>query len=1194
MLSLMFLFGFITSVSSKTFYIRDGANGMNNGSDWENAWTSFPGSFFYSRGDTLFVADGDYCPNGHLFDKPETGVDYVSILKATVSEHGTNTGWQDSYGDGQASFTETIKFITGYWIWDGMYGAGADSTSYGFKITWDGNCDEHHLIGIPDQDYNTTQLDHISILHTALICPGMECGEGLYEQCPVYSYARNPENAAHDILIANNYLVNGSSNMKFRNWNNSIIENNYFGPNWSSPTRHGQQLDPGDGCNDMILRNNTFKDSSIGVLAIHNIKAYGDSTTASYRWKVYNNLVIGSQDIMTPWRLIEGSEPPDSWMDNDIHHNTHINVTCSGRGIVYVGTFTYITENRKTRFYNNLSYNCTNIGFNSYDGDPGAILNDFNSYHNCVFLLDEISKIGPNSIVDNENPFVDIENGDYNLRLGSSPVGKGRTDLDPLYDLDINGISRSEDGRIDIGAYETSFSIDQNEAPRISSVVISPKNDYVTAGDTVTITVTAADFQAGLTASPALINGQYIPLTDIGDGTYVGVYTVNESDPQGENIEATEITLTDEFNRVSEPASSTGSALSVDTLAPVINSITLDPITGELQEGDEIHITTIAAGSETGLSASPVLVGGESLTLADQGDGTYKGTYFITGKEDLEAIFSQAIFGDDFESGDLSKWSHADPGITIGDEGKHGEYCVECEISSDTQNNMYIDLPAEYDRMHTSFYFKIDPLFTMNDGDTIYIMTMRRNDGNVSWSLRLNRNGNGYFINVYYGGYSLGDWVEIEQGQWFWIKIGLHAYASGTAEWWLDGISRGRFSGNTENALMKKLYAFNPIGLSTGSSGIISLDHVQITQANHPQPGYFEAVDITLADEAGNVSMPVSSSGNSLVIKSSQDSTITGIWGDVSNDDYVDIVDAYIVAVYDIDGDSFILIDLMDFVLERGNVNADPYINIADALIIAAYDVDPENVNLPPLIGTPIYAVGKKGRLYSGDIEYRVRPQMECIPIDGNKYSVATSVKALNGALIGASSILITWDPDVLRYSKLDEDINHVIVNERNVSLGKIKMGGYFVDGLATFSFPSFIVEHVNKDVPPVLQMQVLNATESSTFRPMLLENDMILKTADEEAVPSFPVLHHNIPNPFNPSTVIRYNLPRGSRVELSIFNTSGQKITTLVDDTESAGEHAVTWNAVDDNGYPVASGIYLYRLSTDHSTDVKKMLLIR
>lgn len=83
-------------------------------------------------------------------------------------------------------------------------------------------------------------------------------------------------------------------------------------------------------------------------------------------------------------------------------------------------------------------------------------------------------------------------------------------------------------------------------------------------------------------------------------------------------------------------------------------------------------------------------------------------------------------------------------------------------------------------------------------------------------------------------------------------------------------------------------------------------------------------------------------------------------------------------------------------------------------------------------------------------------------------------------------------------------------------------------------------------------------------------------------------VLFPNYPNPFNSQTVIKYQLQISGLVELDIFDTSGQKIVTLLDEGQAAGLHEVVFNAKE-----ISSGVYFYRLKFNGSLKVQKMLLI-
>ena len=102
----------------------------------------------------------------------------------------------------------------------------------------------------------------------------------------------------------------------------------------------------------------------------------------------------------------------------------------------------------------------------------------------------------------------------------------------------------------------------------------------------------------------------------------------------------------------------------------------------------------------------------------------------------------------------------------------------------------------------------------------------------------------------------------------------------------------------------------------------------------------------------------------------------------------------------------------------------------------------------------------------------------------------------------------------------------------------------------------------------------------------------------EEEVVPGLVpdrfALSQNYPNPFNPRTHICYQLPRAGQVTLTVYNVMGQAVCCLVDGSQAAGEHEVTWDGLDDAGRAVASGIYFYQLTAGQFVETKKMLLLK
>jgi hypothetical protein len=84
-------------------------------------------------------------------------------------------------------------------------------------------------------------------------------------------------------------------------------------------------------------------------------------------------------------------------------------------------------------------------------------------------------------------------------------------------------------------------------------------------------------------------------------------------------------------------------------------------------------------------------------------------------------------------------------------------------------------------------------------------------------------------------------------------------------------------------------------------------------------------------------------------------------------------------------------------------------------------------------------------------------------------------------------------------------------------------------------------------------------------------------------------VLSQNFPNPFNPSTTIRYGLPRAADVTLVVYNALGQEVVRLVDTHQESGYHEVRFD-----GSNVASGVYFYRLRAGEFSQTKRLMLVR
>ena len=94
-------------------------------------------------------------------------------------------------------------------------------------------------------------------------------------------------------------------------------------------------------------------------------------------------------------------------------------------------------------------------------------------------------------------------------------------------------------------------------------------------------------------------------------------------------------------------------------------------------------------------------------------------------------------------------------------------------------------------------------------------------------------------------------------------------------------------------------------------------------------------------------------------------------------------------------------------------------------------------------------------------------------------------------------------------------------------------------------------------------------------------------------ALPQQFALGANYPNPFNPSTIIPYQLPTATHVHLEVFNLLGQRIATLVDAARAAGSHTAQWDGTDAAGRAVAAGVYIYQMTVGEERQTGRMVLI-
>ncbi len=119
-------------------------------------------------------------------------------------------------------------------------------------------------------------------------------------------------------------------------------------------------------------------------------------------------------------------------------------------------------------------------------------------------------------------------------------------------------------------------------------------------------------------------------------------------------------------------------------------------------------------------------------------------------------------------------------------------------------------------------------------------------------------------------------------------------------------------------------------------------------------------------------------------------------------------------------------------------------------------------------------------------------------------------------------------------------------------------------------------------------------STYSTAFRFTTLLTLDVQTDSSRSLLPTSYSLGQNYPNPFNPTTEINFSIPTLSRTQLDIYDALGRKVARLLDKTLPRGNYRVNWNGRDSQGRQLSSGVYFYRLVSEHATLSKKMILLK
>jgi hypothetical protein len=421
-------------------YIRSGATGSGSGTDWTNALTNLPSTF--NRTNTYYVADGTGYSLAAWYDVVTGGTATTTLVikKATPSDHGTSTGWNDSFSTGQAVFTQ-MWISASYVTIDGSTGGGPTSfkSGHGFKLE---NLSDTVLFMLS----NTFGGPNDRVNVSNIIVRSVEmCSDNFPGNCEAIT-AKAQEATFDSLSFINLYIHDiGDGHMGIWNSTNVVIDGCWMGRNSSNPLHHGVVIRT-DRCSDWIIKNSWFEDF-IGTGCI----GFYDGSGA--RFKIYGNVFCYSEAGINPAAYADqGGGAGAANYGNGVIYTLNNNTV----GIDAIDVF----------IYNNIFYNLPvgpiiglyvtsdstrNIARNNIiyriASTPSmtGITNDYNAYGSPT------TNAEAHGIALASDPFVDAV-GSRNFRLAADyPVGVA---LASPYDVDPLGVTRGSDGTWNMGVFE--------------------------------------------------------------------------------------------------------------------------------------------------------------------------------------------------------------------------------------------------------------------------------------------------------------------------------------------------------------------------------------------------------------------------------------------------------------------------------------------------------------------------------------------------------------------------------------------------------------------------------------------------------------------------------------------------------------------------------------------------------------------
>jgi hypothetical protein len=450
--------------SAANLYVRDGGTGTSC-SDWANACDQVPAMTSITRGDTVYVADGLYAAT--TFSKPASGSTLITIKKATIADHGTSTGWQDSYGDGQAVWSGGTIFTTDYWLFTGVSRTGF-RTGYGFKCEND-NGSHAPVNGTAClRTADATNINHVSIQYVEV--DGSHDRTGTYTDDGIkFDYSGSAHSTFNSVGFSWVHDV-GEMFIQTRGQTNLTIEQTWMINNQSTAAHHAEGIGlKENGVCDVTIRWNYIENVE-GTASIADPS--GGDHYSYCNWAIYGNVFFYNSGEASSGLTGAGDGLVSNINGTSFTgffyfvNNTIVSVDRNpgaGTPIVNWSSHGFPNSYATVVVANNLYYD--NAGHTA--GGPSSVLQnnasgpvsvssltyDYNAYFSNPNETDAGAHIQSTS----GSPFVDVQYstaGHTDFRLARATAAG--LALSSPYNVDMNGTVRGADGSWDRGAFEFS------------------------------------------------------------------------------------------------------------------------------------------------------------------------------------------------------------------------------------------------------------------------------------------------------------------------------------------------------------------------------------------------------------------------------------------------------------------------------------------------------------------------------------------------------------------------------------------------------------------------------------------------------------------------------------------------------------------------------------------------------------------